>query len=503
MQHLSILPILIPLIFGVIMLLPPVSRQLKAQRICSVIAGFCLFVAAILLFAQVSSQGVIVYALGGWQPPFGIALVADPLSVLMVSVTAFLAFAVILYSVAGQDKGGAYFHPLLMFQVMGINGAFMTGDIFNLFVFFEILLIASYALLIHAGGKQKTQAAMHYVILNLVGSSLFLFGLGILYGTLGTLNMADMAIKVGSLQGETATLAKTGALLLLVVFGLKAAMLPMHFWLPKTYASATAPVAALFAIMTKVGIYSIFRVYTVIFGEQAGELANIATPWLWPMALLTIAIGSIGVIASPSIRILSANLVIVSSGSLLVCAAINSIESTAAALYYLVHSTLASAGLFLLADLISRQRGKAEDRFVHSRLMKQPKLLGFGFAISALALIGMPPLSGFVGKIMILQATQSIAETLWIWPLLLIGSLVTLVAFSRAGTTLFWRHNGNEVDEAEIAKPAEILAVGLLLLASPLLVIFGGSMAEFTLHAANYLHDIQRSAYDLLPGVTR
>ena len=135
--------------------------------------------------------------------------------------------------------------------------------------------------------------------------------------------------------------------------------------------------------------------------------------------------------------------------------------------------------------------------------MKQPKLLGFGFAISALALIGMPPLSGFVGKIMILQATQSIAETLWIWPLLLIGSLVTLVAFSRAGTTLFWRHNGNEVDEAEIAKPAEILAVGLLLLASPLLVIFGGSMAEFTLHAANYLHDIQRSAYDLLPGVTR
>ena len=147
---------------------------------------------------------------------------------------------------------------------MGINGAFLTGDIFNLFVFFEVLLIASYALLIHAGGKQKTQAALHYVILNLVGSSLFLFGLGILYGTLGTLNMADMAIKVGQLQGETATLAKTGALLLLVVFGLKAAMLPMHFWLPKTYASASAPVAALFAIMTKVGVYSIFRVYTVI-----------------------------------------------------------------------------------------------------------------------------------------------------------------------------------------------------------------------------------------------
>lgn len=378
-----------------------------------------------------------------------------------------------------------------MFEIMGINGAFLTGDIFNLFVFFEVLLIASYALLIHAGGKQKTQATLHYVILNLVGSSFFLFGLGILYGTLGTLNMADMAIKVGQLQGETATLAKTGALLLLVVFGLKAAMLPMHFWLPKTYASASAPVAALFAIMTKVGIYSIFRVYTVIFGEHAGELANIATPWLWPLALLTITIGSIGVFASPGIKTLSANLVIVSSGSLLACAAINSEEATSAALYYMVHSTLASAALFLLADVMSRQRGKAEDRFVRSRPFAQPRLLGFAFAILALSLVGMPPLSGFVGKIMILQATQSSAQTMWVWPLILLGSLAALIIFSRAGTTLFWRHNGSVTAEAEPAKKLEIAGIALLILASPLLVLFGGDVSEYTQLAASYLHDIQ------------
>jgi multicomponent K+:H+ antiporter subunit D len=503
MQHLSIFPILIPLLFGAIMLLPPISRDINSQRITSIIGTLFLLISSAVLLYQINTEGVQLYALGGWQAPFGIALVADKVSSLLVLLTAFLAFCVMLYAVAGQDKGGAYFHPLFMFQIMGINGAFLTGDIFNLFVFFEVLLIASYALLIHAGGKQKTQAALHYVILNLVGSSLFLFGLGILYGTLGTLNMADMAIKVGQLQGETATLAKTGALLLLVVFGLKAAMLPMHFWLPKTYASASAPVAALFAIMTKVGIYSIFRVYTVIFGDDAGELANIATPWLWPMALLTITIGTIGVFASPGIKTLSANLVIISSGSLLACAAINSEAATSAALYYMVHSTLASAGLFLLADVMSRQRGKAEDRFVRSRPFVQPRLLGFGFAISALALIGMPPLSGFVGKIMILQATQSSAQTMWVWPLILIGSLAALIAFSRAGTTLFWRHNGSVAAEAEPAKITEIMGIGLLLFASPILVVFGGDISEFTQQAAHHLHDIQASAYALLPGVAQ
>ncbi|NLQ17389.1 monovalent cation/H+ antiporter subunit D [Marinomonas sp. M1K-6] len=503
MQHLSIFPVLIPLLFGALMLLPPISRNIQSQRIASIVGTLLLLVSSAFLLYQVNNQGVQLYALGGWQAPYGIALVVDKVSSLLVLLTSFLAFTIMLYAVAGQDKGGAYFHPLFMFQIMGINGAFLTGDIFNLFVFFEVLLIASYALLIHAGGKQKTQAAMHYVILNLVGSSLFLFGLGILYGTLGTLNMADMAIKVGQLEGETATLAKTGSLLLLVVFGLKAAMLPMHFWLPKTYASATAPVAALFAIMTKVGIYSIFRVYTVIFGDNAGELANIATPWLWPLALLTITMGSIGVLASPSIRTLSANLVIVSSGSLLACAAINSEAATSAALYYLVHSTLASAGLFLLADVVARQRGKAEDRFVHSRPFVQPKLLGFAFAISALALIGMPPLSGFVGKIMILQATQSNAQTMWVWPLLLIGSLAALITFSRAGTTLFWRHNGTMATSAEPAKTAEIISIAMLLLASPVLVLLGGDISEFTQQAAFYLHDIQSSAYDLLPGVAQ
>lgn len=501
MQHLSILPILIPLIVGAALLLPPLSKNIQRQRVAALFGLFSLMISAFYLLYQVQMEGVHLYALGDWQPPFGIVLVADPVSVLLVALTSFLAFAVMLYAVNGQDRGGAYFHPLFMFQVMGINGAFLTGDIFNLFVFFEVLLIASYALLVHGGGKQRTQATLHYVILNLVGSSLFLFGLGIIYGTLGTLNMADLAVKVSSLHAENATLAKTGALLLLVVFGLKAAMLPLHFWLPKTYASASAPVAALFAIMTKVGIYSIFRVYTVIFGDHAGELANIATPWLWPLALLTIVVGTIGILASPGLKTLIGNLVVLSSGTLLACAAINSEAATSAALYYLVHSTLASAGLFLLADMIARQRGQAEDRFVHSRPLMQPRLLAILFSVGALAMIGMPPLSGFIGKIMILQSTQSVAESLWLWPLVLLGSLAALITFSRGGTTLFWRHNGNVSTEGEAAKPLEITAVILLFLASPVMVIFGGDMTIYTQHAAHYLHDFQSSAYDLLPGI--
>lgn len=501
MQHLSILPILIPLIIGAALLLPPLSKHIQRQRIAALIGLFVLMLASFYLLYKVQIEGVHLYALGEWKPPFGIVLVADPVSVLLVALTSFLAFSVMLYAISGQDKGGAYFHPLFMFQVMGINGAFLTGDIFNLFVFFEVLLIASYALLIHGGGKQRTQATLHYVILNLVGSSLFLFGLGIIYGTLGTLNMADLAVKVGSLEAENSTLAKTGALLLLVVFGLKSAMLPLHFWLPKTYASASAPVAALFAIMTKVGIYSIFRVYTVIFGDNAGELANIAGPWLWPLSLLTIAIGTIGILASHGLKTLIGNLVILSSGSLLACAAINSEAATSAALYYLVHSTLASAGLFLLADMIARQRGQAEDRFVRSRPLMQPRLLAILFSIGALAMIGMPPLSGFIGKIMILQATQTLTESLWLWPLVLLGSLAALITFSRGGTTVFWRHNGTLSTEGEPAKPLEITAVVLLFSAAPAMVIFGDSMTIYTQYAAHYLHDFQASAYDLLPGI--
>ncbi|KEA64252.1 Na(+) H(+) antiporter subunit D [Marinobacterium lacunae] len=499
MEHLAILPILIPMLGGVLMLLPPISGDLARQRSLSLAALGALMLVSLWLVLHANGGTIQLYVLGDWTPPFGIVLVADRLSTLMLLLSSALGFACMLYACAGDDRQGAYFHPLFMFQLMGINGAFLTGDIFNLFVFFEVLLIASYALLIHGGGKQKTRASVHYVVLNLVGSSIFLFALGILYGTLGTLNIADMAQKVAHLDAAEQAIASAGALMLLVVFGLKSAILPLQFWLPRTYASASAPVAALFAILTKVGIYSILRVFTVIFGDEAGGLAHIATPWLWPLAILTLTAATIGVLAASSLRELIAQLVVLSVGTLLVGLAMNRIESTGALLYYLVHSTLVCAGLFLLADMIGRQRGKAEDRFVAARRMCQPLGIGIAFFIGALTIVGLPPFSGFVGKALLLKAADIGTEAAWVYPSILIGGLAALIAMSRAGTTLFW-HTSREPDSCERVSRLQLVAVFLLLGMSPLLVIFGGPVSDFTLDTATQLHEMSRSVDALLPG---
>ncbi|GGC07007.1 monovalent cation/H+ antiporter subunit D [Marinobacterium zhoushanense] len=499
MEHLAILPILIPLLCGVLMLLPPISGQLSRQRSLSLAALGVLVLITLRLLLQAGSDEIEVYVLGDWQPPYGIVLVADRLSTLMLLLSSVLGFASMLYACAGDDRQGAYFHPLFMFQLMGINGAFLTGDIFNLFVFFEVLLIASYALLIHGGGKQKTRASVHYVVLNLVGSSIFLFALGILYGTLGTLNIADLAQKVSQLAPSEQAIASAGALMLLVVFGLKSAILPLQFWLPRTYSAASAPVAALFAILTKVGIYSILRVFTVIFGDDAGALAQIATPWLWPLAILTLIAATIGVLAASSLRQLIAQLVVLSVGTLLVGLAMARSEATGALLYYLVHSTLVCAGLFLLADMISQQRGKAEDRFVAARRMCQPVAIGIAFFIGALAIVGLPPFSGFVGKALLLKSTLLEGEAAWVYPAILFGGLAALIAMSRAGTTLFW-HTSREPDSCDRVSRLQLAAVFLLLLTSPLLVIFGGPVSDFTYDTAEQLHGMSRSLHLLLPG---
>lgn len=499
MQHLPIFPILIPMLAAIFMLLPPLSNSLNRQRIFATLVMITLVISSAFLLLTSHQQGTQLYILGGWQPPYGIALVADRLSTMMVLLTSGLSLGALIYACAGDDSKGMYFHPLFMFQIMGINGAFLTGDIFNLFVFFEVLLIASYALLIHGGGKEKTKANVHYVILNLVVSSVFLFALGILYGTIGSLNIADMANKVRLLDANEQALVKSGGLLLLVVFGLKAAILPLNFWLPKTYAAASAPVAALFAIMTKVGIYSILRIHTVIFGEDAGALASIAIPWLWPMAVLTLIIGAIGVLASPSLRLTVANLVVVSVGTLILAIAMQREAATSAALFYMIHTTLVTGAFFLIADIISKQRGKAQDRYVSARKMTHQKFIGIAFFIAALTSIGLPPLSGFLGKIVILQAAEGFTEMAWVWSVILIASVASLVAISRAGTTLFWRHSTGNSNSDPI-HPLKMVAILFLLSASPLLVIFGAPVTDFTNQAAAQLHDTTQSVDALLPG---
>lgn len=497
-QHLPILPILLPLLMATLMLLPPLASTIWRQRVTGLASSATLVIVSILLLRE-SISGSMVYAVGDWQPPFGIILVADRLAALMVLLTSVLAFGALLFAVAGDDNRGKYFHSLFMFQLMGVNGAFLTGDIFNLFVFFEVLLIASYALLIHGSTKTKTPAAVHYVTLNLIGSAFFLFALGILYATMGTLNMADLANKAGQLDDGSVILAKIGVLLLLLVFGLKAAILPLHFWLPRTYAAASPPVAALFTIMTKVGIYAIYRIHIVVFGADAGQLAFVATPWIWPMAILTVLIGGVGVLAAPSLRILVANLVLISVGTLLFAIVMLSEQALIAGLYYLVHTTLVTGALFLLADLISTQRGQAADRFVVSRPMAQAPLLGFLFFVAAITVVGLPPLSGFIGKALLMQAAETTVQISWIWPTILISSLAALIAMSRAGTNLFWHLSGNKPNKDKAA-PVQIAAIVFLLSASPLMVIFGGPITGFTERVSEQMRSVYPTVQQMIEG---
>ncbi|ATC94077.1 monovalent cation/H+ antiporter subunit D [Pseudoalteromonas tunicata] len=489
-MHLVTLTVLIPMLAAVVLLLPPSGKSVQARRITSVIFACVTLIVSIALLVKTLDGQTIVYAIGDWKAPFGIVLIGDRLSALLVTLTSFLALCCVTYSLTGDDEKGSFFHPLMHFLTLGVNGAFLTGDLFNLFVFFEVLLIASYSLLMHGVDKQKTRAALHYVILNLVGSSVFLIALGILYGVLGTLNIADMALKVSQLSGDDVALAKIGGLLLLIVFALKAAILPLHMWLPSTYSTAMPVVGAMFAIMTKVGVYAMFRVYTVIFGAYAGSLDNMAAQWLWPLAIITIFVGALGVLASQDFRRLVANLVVVSVGTLVAAVAMHSVMATAAALYYIIHSTVLVAALFLLAELIGLQRGKTADRLVPARAVTQPLLLGSCFIIASLGVIGMPPLSGFIGKIWFLEAALEVNLHLSFWPVYLLASLMIMIALSRAGSQLFWKQSNSE-PSGERAKPVQIAMVIVLLSCTPLMVVFAGPISEFTLATATQLHDVQ------------
>ena len=485
MNHWLILPLLIPFAAGGGLLLAW-RMPLAGQRWGGAIATAALVLVALRLLGIAADGQIGVYLIGDWPAPFGIVLVLDRLAALMLMTTALLAAGALAYAVSGTDRAGQGFHALFQFQLLGLNGAFLPGDLFNLFVFFEILLIASYSLLLHGGGPARTRSALHYVVLNLVGSSLFLIGIGLIYSATGTLNIADLARALASLEPETQPIAAAGGMLLVAVFGLKAAALPLHFWLPHAYSSASAPVAALFAIMTKVGIYAMVRVFGLMFGHGEGMLAELFAPWLLGAAILTLAGGTFGAVASADLREMVAYLVIVSVGTLLAGLALGTAEALSGTLYYLVHSTLVGGAMFLVADLIARGRSQGAAIVIGPR-PPRAGLLAVLFLIGGVALVGMPPLSGLVGKVMILLAAQGAAWMAWIWAAILVSSLFVLMGLSRAGITLLWCGDANP---GEAPATAALIAPAALLLAmSPLMVAFGGWLTAYTEATANEVID--------------
>lgn len=489
MQHWIMAPLLLPLIAGMANLLLT-GRGLGVQRGVSLASTAGVLAVSLGLLAHAGTDGMLVYRLGDWAAPFGIVLVLDRLSALLLATCGILALMALLHALGGDDRRGHNFHVFFPIQLLGVNGAFLTGDLFNLFVFFEILLIASYCLALHGGGPERVRASLHYVVLNLIGSALFLLAVGTLYGLTGTLNMADLAVKVAASGPEQAALLGSAGLLLLVVFGLKAALLPLSLWLPALYGSATASVAALFAILTKVGIYAIVRMVTLIFNDQ-GPAAEMLRSVLPVLGLLTLAAGSIGVSGAQRLRHMVAWLVVMSAGTLLAGIGQGNSRGMVAALYYLPHTTWVTAGLFLLADLIARQRGGQEDVVTNGPPMAQPALLGLLFFLGGVAAAGLPPLSGFIGKVLLLQSAAS-GEAMGLWGVVLLSGLLTLIAFSRAGSRIFWATEGKAADGGK-ANWLRVAPTALLLALSVAMTVGAAPVSRYAEVTARQL--LQPSLY--------
>lgn len=487
MNHLLMAPILLPLLGGILLLLLPGPR-LPLRRALGLALAAAQVWAALALLGEVTGGATLVYAVGNWAAPFGILLVADRLSAWMLVVTALLALFALLYAARGTDAAGRHFHVLFQWQLLGLNGAFLTGDLFNLFVFFEVLLIASYALLLHGGGRDRTRAGLHFVVVNLVGSTLFLFAVGTLYGVLGTLNMADLAVQVAATPPENLGLVRAAGLLLFGVFALKAALLPFYLWLPAAYAGTSAPVAALFAIMTKVGAYGILRVDTLIFGAGAGPVAGLIAPWLLPLALATLLAGMLGVLAATRLRHQAAYLVVASVGSLLTAFGLGGEAGIGAGLYYLPHSSFATAALFLLADLIARRRGGLDDRLDPGPVIPGALVLGGLFFVTAVAVAGLPPLSGFLGKFMTLRAALGHPDLPWVMAVVLGTGLLGVIALVRSGSLLFYRPDAETEPAGAMPPRAWDLApvVGLLSLILGL-TLWAGPVSEIARATAGQL----------------
>jgi multicomponent K+:H+ antiporter subunit D len=500
--HWIVAPVLTPALAAALMVLVG-ERRLRAQRALGVASCVALVVIAADLVVRSLSGIVLPYFVGSWQAPFGIALVLDRLAALMLALTAVVALAALAAAVTGRepvDARGRHFHPLFQFQLMGLNGAFLTGDLFNLFVFFEVVLLASYCLLLHGRGTARLRAGVPFVVVNLAASGLFLLGVSLLYAATGTLNMADLALRVPRVAAADVPLARAAALLLLVVFAVKAAAFPLYLWLPRAYSAAHAPVAALFAIMTKLGVYSIVRVHGVIFGPGAGDAALVAGPWLLVAALASSAVGVAGTLGAPTLGRMTAYLTVASVGTLLIAVALLSAPGLGAAFYYSVHSTLAIGALFLLAAEIGARRGASGDELRPGAAVARPFAVGVALIVASASIAGLPPFSGFVGKLMILGATRSAPASPVLWTAILATGFLAMVALARGGSILFWK--GGETPAAGTASHAALAPPFALLACGIALAVFAAPVKRFTDAAARQIADTPRYAARVLgdPG---
>ncbi|MDO1580472.1 monovalent cation/H+ antiporter subunit D [Rhizobium oryzicola] len=500
-QHLIIAPILIPLAAAALLLFFDERRRVAKAMISLAATVLMGFVAIVLFRAETGLDGFQgVYLLGNWAAPFGIVLVLDGLSALMLLLAALLGLATLVFSLARWHAIGAHFHSMFQLLLMGVNGAFLTGDLFNLFVFFEVMLAASYGLMLHGSGPMRVKAGMHYIAINLVAALLFLIGVSLIYGTSGTLNMADLAARIPEIEPDRRLLLQAGAGVLGIAFLIKAGMWPLCFWLPSAYSAAAAPVAGLFAILSKLGIYVILRLTMLLFGD--GPLAGFGSGFLLYGGTATLVFGIIGVLSSQALGRLAGYSVLVSSGTMLMVLGINDGAVSSGALLYMVSSTLTLAAFFMLIELVERGQdagaavlavtmeayGEGEEsELEQAEGVAMPgtmALLGICFAACAILVAGLPPLSGFIAKFAMLSAmmgtgTIGIPPTAAVWTLaalVILSGVASLIAMSRVGIYTFWTSLEGVVPRVLVI---EIVPVLFLLALTLVLTIQAGPAMQY------------------------
>ncbi len=519
MPHLIVAPILLPMLTGALMLLISESRTRLKIGINLLSTVLWLSIAISLLMWTVRHDGIGVYTAANWRAPFGIVLVVDRFSSLMLVLAGTIAVSAALFSTARWHKAGVHFHPLFQFQLMGLAGSFLTGDLFNLFVFFEIMLAASYGLLLHGSGKVRVQAGLKYIVINLAASSLFLVGVSMLYGITGTLNMADMAQRISQVAPLDRGVLHAATAIIGTAFLVKAAMWPLNFWLVSAYSSATAPVGALFAIMTKVGLYVIIRLWTLLFSDGAGVSAQFGSTVLIYGGIATLIAGSIGMLGSQRLGYLAGYAVLTSSGTLIASTGFGNAAVSAGALFYMISSALAACLFFLLSDLIERWRNDNSTFAPHEDSDHAPYLgddlkpmkglnldedetllvgkaipagtafLGLAFICCTLLVTGMPPLSGFIGKFGMLTSllkVPRISTGEWIF----FGALITsglfgLIAMSRTGIRNFWSADGRGFPQLRVMEGVPVAA---LILCCVVLTVQAGPMMKYLLGTTQSLY---------------
>lgn len=479
MNNLVIMPILIPLTLGMILVL--FRNKIVLHRIGSMLAvlgtGFC----SLILLSQVDNEGIQTLQLGGWEAPFGISMTADMFAVLLLITTSFVSFCCLLYSFRsiGKERENHFFYPLFLFLITGVNGSFLTGDLFNLYVCFEVMLISSYVLIVHGGTKIQLRESFKYILVNVVSSFLFLVAIAYLYSITGTLNLAHLSVRVAE-AGQDG-LITTVALLFMIVFGMKAGLF-LFFWLPGSYSSPPPAIGAVFAaLLTKVGIYAIIRMFTLIFYHEP-QITHLT---IGILAGLTMLLGAIGAVAYNDIKKILTYNVIIGAGLVLAGLAAFTEDAFTGMIYYLIHDMVIKGLLFLLGGTIIFLTGTSKIKEI-SGLIRNHPFLGWMFFIAALSVSGIPPLSGLLGKVLVTKGTFD-SGYYWLGAIALFTSLMVLYSVMKIFMNVFWGETTISDEMEKGMTKGLTLPLVLLTAATILLGIGAEGVAEYAQTASEQL----------------